>query len=125
MRRFTRGNARAPGRKAKLLPMRMSRVMLRWGSHWLLTPIACVFLSALAGAQGVTERTKRFDQFSVRPFVELEPGFTAAPRETFTLEMSGIGRRPVEVVAVELNGQKVVGQCMVCAAQQAGDHSER
>ena len=80
--------------------------MLRWGSH-RFAPIACVFLSALAGAQGVTERTERFDQFSVRPFVELEPGFTAAPRETFTLEMSGIGRRPVEVVAVELNGRKL------------------
>lgn len=51
------------------------------------------------------EASDRFDHYSVRPFIEIEPGFTSDPRQTFTLRLAGVGREPVEIVGMSINGR--------------------
>lgn len=64
--------------------------------------VAAVVMNLPAPAQK-PERVDRFDQFSVLPFNELEPGFTTSPRQVFTLDLAGVGREPLDFIAVLVN----------------------
>jgi hypothetical protein len=72
----------------------------------LLAPIVVAALVLnLPAAQRASAQPGRFDQFSVLPFNELQPGFTTLPRQEFTLDLAGVGREPIKVVSIAINGR--------------------
>lgn len=54
-------------------------------------------------SSAVADNRDRFDTYSVLPFVELQPGFTTAARQAFTLDLGGIGREPIDILAITIN----------------------
>lgn len=78
----------------------MDRLILRWFVS-LLVMVFALHASAFA------ERRGRFNNYSVLPFAELQPGFTSDPRQTFTLDIGGIGREPIDIVAVTINDREL------------------
>ena len=70
----------------------------------MIAVLVLVLLAVLAPSSTLaTERRDRFDHYSVLPFVELQPGFTTAPRQRFVLDLGGIGREPIKVLIVAVN----------------------
>lgn len=51
----------------------------------------------------VADERDRFGTYSVRPFVELQPGFTTDARQVFTLDIGGVGREPIDIHAIAIN----------------------
>ena len=68
----------------------------------LAVSAAATSTSTAAGAE-----YRRFDHYSVVPFVELQPGFTTTARQTFTLDLGGIGRAPIKVLDIAVNDRVI------------------
>lgn len=78
----------------------------------VLLLICAAALAALPSAQGGadTDAQDRFGTYSVQPFIELQPGFTTEPRPVLTLELSGIGREPIHLQSVSIDGRRLPAQ---------------
>jgi hypothetical protein len=66
-----------------------------------LLPLTFAPAAVLAQDQEAEER------YSVQPPVDLQPGYTLDPRQKFSLELGGIGREPIKILAIEANGRRL------------------
>jgi hypothetical protein len=73
---------------------------MRTLAAWL--PLALAPLTHLVAQEQEAE-----ERYSVQPPVDLQPGYTLDPRQTFTLELGGIGREPIRILAIEANGRRL------------------
>lgn len=68
---------------------------------------ALLSLSLVPGAQIAAQDQDAEDRYSVQPPVQLQPGYTLDPRQRFSLEMGGIGREPIGIRDIEVNGRRL------------------
>lgn len=67
----------------------------------LLIVISCLPLVSLAASAP----EDRYHNYSLQPFVDLQPGFTTNPRQELLLDLVGVGREPVRLRSVAINGR--------------------